>query len=86
MFYGCSSLKSLILGEGFGKMPDNVGSVDFSDLSEWTDQDSVRSLLTLYDRKANGMGEITLKLHDNTKAVLGSDGQAQLTAKGYRIE
>lgn len=86
MFYGCSSLKSLILGEGFGKMPDNVGRVDFSDLSEWTDQDSVRSLLTLYDRKANGMGEITLKLHDNTKAVLGSDGQAQLTAKGYRIE
>lgn len=86
MFYGCSSLKSLILGEGFGKMPDNVGSVDFSNLSEWTDQDSVRSLLTLYDRKANGMGEITLKLHDNTKAVLGSDGQAQLTAKGYRIE
>ncbi len=86
MFYGCSSLKSLILGEGFGKMPDNVGSVDFSNLSEWTDQDSVKSLLTLYDRKANGMGEITLKLHNNTKAVLGSDGQAQLIAKGYRIE
>ena len=77
-------IQSLTVGEDFGRMKDSVGTLDFSDFILWKDN-SVKSLLTLYDRKANGMGVITLKLHANTKAVLGEDGIAQLTAKGYTI-
>ena len=83
-FYNCSSLTTLKLGEGFGKMKDAVGTLDLSSLTKWTD-DSVQTLLTLYDRKTNGMGVITIKLSSQTKAVLGEDGIASLTAKGYTI-
>ena len=78
------SLTTLTFGENFGKMKDACGTLDLSSLSAWNN-DSVKSLLTLYDRKANGMGVITIKLHANAKAVLGEDGIAQLTAKGYTI-
>ena len=78
------TIQSLTVGEDFGRMKDSVGTLDFSNFSLWKDN-SVKSLLTLYDRKANGMGVITLKLHKDTKAVLGEDGIAQLTAKGYII-
>lgn len=78
-----SKLKHLTLGENFGKVKDKCATLDFSKISAW--DDSVKSLLTLYDRKANGMGVITIKLHANAKAVLGEDGIAQLTAKGYTI-
>ena len=84
MFAGCNSLATLTFGEGFGKMKDGCGTLDLSQLSAWKD-DSVKSLLTLYDRKANGMGVITIKLHANAKTVLGEEGIAQLTAKGYTI-
>ena len=84
MFYGCSSLINFTFGENFGKMTDSVGTLDLSTLLAWKN-DSVKSLLTLYDRKANGLGVITIKLHANAKAVLGEDGIAQLTAKGYTI-
>jgi surface protein/YD repeat-containing protein len=84
VFGNCISLTSLTFGEGFGKMQDKCGTLELSDLSAWKD-DSVKSLLTLYDRKANGMGVITIKLHANAKTVLGEDGIAQLTAKGYTI-
>ena len=77
-------IQSLTVGEDFGRIKDSVGTLDFSTFAQWKDN-SVKSLLTLYDRKANGMGVITLKLHANTKAALGEDGIAQLTAKGYTI-
>ena len=67
---------------GFGKMKNEV-SIDFSDLEHWTI--GVRSLIKLYDRKANGMGTITIKLHANTKTILGENNIAKLTAKGYII-
>lgn len=84
-FYGMfeTALKSLTLGENFGKVKDKCATLDFSKVSAW--DDSVKSLLTLYDRKANGMGVITIKLHAKAKAKLGEDGIAQLTAKGYTI-
>ena len=84
-FYGMfeTKLKRLTLGENFGKVKDKCATLDFSKISAW--DDSVKSLLTLYDRKANGMGVITIKLHANAKAKLGEDGIAQLTAKGYTI-
>lgn len=84
MFRANVSIVTLIFGENFGKMQDAVGTLDLSAMSVWTNS-SVKSLLTLYDRKANGLGVITIKLHANTKKVLGEDGIAQLTAKGYII-
>ena len=77
-------IKTLTFGENFGRMKDECSTLDLSSLQNWKD-DSVKTLLSLYDRKANGMGAITIKLHANTKAVLGEDGIAQLTAKGYII-
>ena len=77
-------IETLTFGENFGKMKDECGTLDLSSLERWKN-DSVKSLLSLYDRKANGMGAITIKLHANAKAVLGEDGIAQLTAKGYII-
>lgn len=84
MFLYDRKITTLTFGENFGKMKDECGTLDLSSLGSWKN-DSVKSLLTLYDRKANGMGVITIKLHANTKAVLGEDGIAQLTAKGYII-
>ena len=83
-YLSLNNLTTLKLGENFGKMLDEAKSVNFSGLPNWKN-DSVKTLLSLYDRKANGMGVITLRLHENTKAVLGEDGIAQLTAKGYII-
>lgn len=84
MFTACSQLTDLTLGPGFGRMKDSVGTLDLSMMSKWTD-DSVQSLLKLYDRKANGMGVITIKLSAATKNALGTSGIQTLTAKGYTI-
>ena len=83
MFYKCKSIEYMSVSEGFGKMKNEVMNIDFSELEKWTV--GVDSLKKLYDRKANGMGVITIKLHANAKAVLGENGIAQLTAKGYII-
>lgn len=84
MFYQCGSITSLTLGEGFGKMKDSVGTVDFSAMTNWKDS-TVQTLTSLYDRKAAGMGVITLKLSAQTRNALGSAGISALTAKGYTI-
>lgn len=84
MFAGCSKIKNLLLSEGFGRMQDGVGTLDLSALTLWTNE-SVQTLLTLYDRKANGMGVITIKLSSATKNALGTSGIQTLTAKGYTI-
>lgn len=84
MFEVCAQITTLNLGPGFGRMKDKVGTLDLSMMSKWTD-DSVQSLLKLYDRKANGMGVITIKLSSATKNALGTSGIQTLTAKGYTI-
>lgn len=84
MFEVCALITTLNLGPGFGRMKDRVGTLDLSMMSKWTD-DSVQSLLKLYDRKANGMGVITIKLSSATKNALGSNGISTLTAKGYTV-
>lgn len=84
MFTNCKNMSSLQLGEGFGRMQDSVGSVDFSIMSKWTNT-SVDSLTKLYNRKMNGLGVITLKLSTATKSALGTDGIKELTDKGYTI-
>ena len=84
MFANCSKIKNLLLSEGFGRMKDEIGTLDLSTLTNWTNE-SVQTLLTLYDRKANGLGVITIKLSEATKNALGTSGIQTLTAKGYTI-
>lgn len=84
MFAGCSAITHLYLSEGFGRMNGSVGSLDLSALTKWNDS-SVQTLLKLYNRKANKMGVITIKLSAATKSALGTNGIQTLTAKGYTI-
>ncbi len=84
MFSGCSAIISLYLSEDFGRMGGSVGSLDLSALIKWTDS-SVQTLLSLYNRKANGMSVITIKLSSATKEALGTRGIQTMTARGYTI-
>lgn len=84
IFTGSGELSELKLGEGFGKMPDWLGSVDFTPLTKWTGA-SVQTLRNLYNRSQNGKRSITLRLSSQTKAALGSDGISAITSKGYTI-
>lgn len=84
MFEACGLITTLNLGPGFGRMKDSVGTLDLSPLERWIDS-SVQDLTKLYDRKANGMGVITIKLSSATKNALGTDGISTLTAKGYIV-
>lgn len=84
MFEVCGLITTLNLGPGFGRMKDSVGTLDLSPLERWTDS-SVQDLTKLYDRKANGLGVITIKLSAATKNALGTSGIQTLTAKGYTI-
>lgn len=84
MFIGCSAITSLYLSENFGRMGGSVGTLDLSALTKWTDS-SVQTLLSLYNRKANGKSVITIKLSSATKNALGTAGINTLTAKGYTI-
>lgn len=84
MFSNCSAITNLTLGEGFGRMHDSVGTLDLSALTKWTGS-TVDTLLDLYDRKANGMGVITIKLSSATKNALGTSGINTMAVKGYTI-
>ena len=74
-------LTHLILGEGFGKIPTGV-TFNMSSFAS-LDEESKASFMSLYDRKANGLPNVTLKL----KTSFGfSEEQIQsLTNKGYTI-
>lgn len=84
MFSSCPAITTLTLGEGFGRMHNEVGTLDLSALTKWTNT-SVQTLENLYDRKANGLGVITIKLSSATKNALGTAGINTLTTKGYTI-
>ena len=83
-FISCPELIDFQVGEGIGKMKDEASTLDLSAMVKWTNS-TVQTLLDLYDRKANGMGVITIKLSSATKNALGTDGIQTLTAKGYTI-
>ena len=84
-FYKCSSLTNLILGPNFFKI-NTTYAVDFSYLTKWNNETVVTSLVTnLYDRAANGLSTLTLKLSANTKAALNNEQKAYITSKGYTI-
>ncbi len=85
-----SSLTDVYAGEGWGKMPGDSPVLDLSGFTQWkqnpnTGQNTAKTLLNLYDRAANGMGTMTLKLSSNTYAALTSAEIATLTAKGYTV-
>lgn len=84
MFSGCSAITSLYLSEDFGRMNGSVGTLNLSALIKWADN-SVQTLLRLYDRKANGKSVITIKLSSATKEALGTRGIQTMTARGYTI-
>ncbi len=86
---GVSSLTDVYAGEGWGKMPGDSPVLDLSGFTQWKQntygQNTAKTLLNLYDRAANGMGTMTLKLSSNTYAALTSAEIATLTAKGYTV-
>lgn len=78
-------LRTLKLGKNFFKMHESITSLSLS-YPYWTDSSVKLSLVTnLYDRKANGLPDLTLTLHATTKKVLSEDDMAAITAKGYII-
>jgi surface protein len=95
MFFGCGSIKTLILGENFFRVAAPIegdglqymNNADFSSLIQWTDESVVTSLVTnIYDRIANGLPEINLLLSSQTKAVLTDEQKAIIAAKGYVLK
>lgn len=78
-------LRTLKLGKNFFKTHESITSLSLS-YQYWTDSSVRLSLVTnLYDRRANGLPDLTLTLHANTKKVLSEDDIATITAKGYII-
>lgn len=80
-----TQIETIKLGTNFFSSPF-ITNVSFSTLQKWTNDSVKLSLVTnLYDRKANGLPDLTLTLHANTKKVLSEDDIAAITAKGYII-
>ena len=78
-------LRTLKLGKNFFKTHESLTSL-FLSYQYWTDSSVRLSLVTnLYDRRANGLPDLKLVLHANTKKVLTEDDIATITAKGYII-
>ena len=78
-------LRTLKLGKNFFKTHESITSLTLS-YQYWTDSSVRLSLVTnLYDRRANGLPDLTLTLHANTKKVLSEDDIAAMIAKGYII-
>ena len=74
---------TLKLGPGFFKCPATKVGLGFS---KWVDTSVRESLVTnSYDRKTNGLPDLTLTLSKQTKAVLSEDDIATMTTKGYII-
>ena len=76
---------TLKLGPLFFHCP-KVSSANWTGLASWTDASVKESLVTnSYDRKTNGLPDLTLTLSRQTKAVLSEEDIAAMTAKGYII-
>ena len=76
---------TLKLGPRFFHCP-LVTSANWTGLRSWTDASVKESLVVnSYDRRANGLPDLTLSLSKETKAVLTEDDIAAMTAKGYII-
>jgi hypothetical protein len=86
MFANCFGLETLTLGQNFFKVRSIDSFISFIELSKWSAESAISSLVTnSYDRTANGLANITLKLHANTYAYLTDEHKATLTTKGYTV-
>lgn len=83
MFYENTSANEIAFGEGFGKCAATNPVLDLSYCSDY--KWGVQSLCDMYDRAANGMSTMTIKLHANSKALLTETQLQTLTSKGYTI-
>lgn len=86
MFDGCTQLATLTLGQNFFKVKRLSAAVDFSSLANWSAESAIQSLVTnSYDRTANRLEALSLKLHANTYAYLTDEHKATMAAKGYDV-
>lgn len=84
MFAYCK-FTNLTLGKKFFATPASDVVVDLSASTGWKNTTTTTSLITnLYDRQANALPTLTLKLSTQTKEYLGSDQEA-IKEKGYII-
>jgi hypothetical protein len=84
MFKSCK-FTNLTLGKEFFATPASDVVVDLSTSTGWSNATTTTSLVTnLYDRQANALPTLTLKLSTQTKNYLGSDIEA-IKEKGYTI-
>ncbi len=86
MFSDCFSLTDITFGEGFGKAVASL-TIDLSTCGRGegyvlTDN-TYNSMLTMYDRAANGLSTMTIKF--NAKHNIPDGFIAAMTAKGYTI-
>lgn len=82
-FFGLNkNLKHIVLGEGFGKIKKQGVTFDMSSFAS-LDEESKASFMSLYDRKANGLPNVTLKL--KTSYGFSEEQIQSLTNKGYTI-
>lgn len=82
-FFNNSKIKSLYMQMNF----DKISTVNLSQLTNWTDHDSIIwSLLThSTDRATQSLGTQTIKLSANSYNALTDDERSQIEAKGYSL-
>lgn len=85
-----SNIKSLLLGKNFlaydGKFNDLLGYFGSNTFKGWDKVSFKKSIVdNSYDRKANGLSVMTLKLFSTLKNYLTEQDIAAITAKGYII-
>lgn len=88
VFMGCTKLTFAI----FTNIGRSTTTYDFSGATNWgtgsdeNRQSLIESLIVYsYDRAANGMAAVTIRLSTTTKALLTEGEIAQITAKGFTI-
>ena len=82
MFYCCSKLSKLSLSSSFFNSTA-LTAYDFSELSSWTDTDSLANLVSVLPTITTAK---TIKLNTKTKAALTDDQKTTITTKGWTIE
>ena len=82
MFYCCSKLSKLSLSSSFFNSTA-LTAYDFSELSSWTDTDSLANLVSVLPTITTAK---TIKLNTKTKAALTDEQKTTITTKGWTIE
>lgn len=86
VFKNCNNLTDITFGNGWGKWTKNLTldlSTCGSNKSYQLTDDTYNSMLEMYDRKTNGLGETTIKFSKSHN--LPEDFKDKMTALGYTI-